>query len=1098
VTDATNVVTLDSTGVADLHGNAGTGSSDSNKYAIYTTRPSSTIALAAGETSLVTITFSEAVTGFTAADLTVANGTVGGLSSSDGGVTWTTTLTPTLGVLDATNVITLDDTGVHDRAGNAGSGSTDSNNYAISTMVPTATVTLSDTALRIGDTATVTITFSEAVTGFTNADLTIDNGTLTAVSSSDGGVTWSATFTPAAATTDASNVIRLDNTGVVNAGSVAGVGHTESANYTVDTVRPTATVVLTDGALLAGETSLVTFTFSEAVTGFTTADLAADSGAVSGLNSADGGVTWTATLTPTAGVTDASNAITLDLSGVADLAGNAGAGSANSGNYTVSTVRPTATIAVATTTLGVGATSAVTITFSEPVTGFDNSDLTVGHGTLSAVASSDGGITWSATLTPDSAVNAAGNVITLNGAGVHNAAGNAASGTIASNSYTVSTAPGTPDTPSQPSTVDGVPLTTVTITDPATGLANHQVTVPVVLPGRSDDPSSPNPGLADIPLGVTPSGGHGTTLTVSLPAGTGLEASGPTGLLTNAQALLDLVLRIEQKTATGSTVQQDMTGHGSAFLHDLTGGTLLQTQTLVPTVAAGAGPQTIHISGSSTSPAPGQPANGTAIGLVIDASHLPGGSVLELNNVDFAAVVGAATLRGGDGRNFVVGDDASQNILLGADDDVLYGGGGNDIVGSAGGNDYLDGGSGNDMVAGGIGNDTLVGGSGDDVLQGGRSDQGAWQFYLGGDGAVSARHQTAVFAPAQTESLQRAELNGANADLAFLNATPAQLTELALLYHAAFGRAPDLPGFNFWLHTGMTVADIARDFVKSSEWQSSGLDQVSDQAFVQHLYQQVLGRAADADGQANWLARLAGTDGQPASSRAEVLLGFAESAEHRALENGSAGILIGTASVTREGSWIAGAGDNRLDGGAGSDVLVGGDGVDTAVYSGALAAYQFLLGSDGTVHVADKANSDVDTISGIEQGAFSDGTVDLRFTQAAPDTLKTLGLLYEAVLDRAGDLAGFSWWAAQHVGAGQMATGFADSAEFHGRYDGMDNAALVHALYANSGLADTAAGGSARWVDYLAAHSRAELVGAWVANTDVAAAQFGTHGLWLV
>jgi hypothetical protein len=31
--------------------------------------------LAAGETSLVTITFSEAVSGFTTADLTVANGT---------------------------------------------------------------------------------------------------------------------------------------------------------------------------------------------------------------------------------------------------------------------------------------------------------------------------------------------------------------------------------------------------------------------------------------------------------------------------------------------------------------------------------------------------------------------------------------------------------------------------------------------------------------------------------------------------------------------------------------------------------------------------------------------------------------------------------------------------------------------------------------------------------------------------------------------------------------------------------------------------------------------------------------------------------------
>ncbi len=41
----------------------------------------------------------------------------------------------------------------------------------------------------------MTITFSEAVSGFDNSDLTIANGTLSNVSSSDGGVTWTATFT---------------------------------------------------------------------------------------------------------------------------------------------------------------------------------------------------------------------------------------------------------------------------------------------------------------------------------------------------------------------------------------------------------------------------------------------------------------------------------------------------------------------------------------------------------------------------------------------------------------------------------------------------------------------------------------------------------------------------------------------------------------------------------------------------------------------------------------------------------------------------------------------------------------------------------------
>jgi hypothetical protein len=36
---------------------------------------------------------------------------------------------------------------------------------------------VADPALKIGETSLVTITFSEAVTGFSNADLTIANGT---------------------------------------------------------------------------------------------------------------------------------------------------------------------------------------------------------------------------------------------------------------------------------------------------------------------------------------------------------------------------------------------------------------------------------------------------------------------------------------------------------------------------------------------------------------------------------------------------------------------------------------------------------------------------------------------------------------------------------------------------------------------------------------------------------------------------------------------------------------------------------------------------------------------------------------------------------
>ena len=168
----------------------------------------------------------------------------------------------------------------------------------VDAVAPTATIVVADDALRAGESSLVTITFSEAVSGLTNADLTIANGTLTAVSSGDGGVTWTATFTPSADTTEASNLITLDNTGVSDGAGNTGLGTTDSNNYAIDTLRPTATIVVADNALQAGESSLVTITFSEAVSGLTNADLTIANGTLTAVSSGDGGVTWTATFTP--------------------------------------------------------------------------------------------------------------------------------------------------------------------------------------------------------------------------------------------------------------------------------------------------------------------------------------------------------------------------------------------------------------------------------------------------------------------------------------------------------------------------------------------------------------------------------------------------------------------------------------------------------------------------------------------------------------------------------------------------------------------------------------------------------------------------------
>ncbi|MBG0841929.1 Ig-like domain-containing protein [Pseudomonas toyotomiensis] len=443
VTDSTNLVTLDNTGVQDTAGNAGVGTTDSNNYAIDTQRPTAGIvitdtALKAGQSTTVTITFSEVVTGLTTADFSVANGTLGNLSSSDGGITWTATLTPDADVTDATNLITLDNTGYTDAAGNTGTGATDSNNYVIDSQRPTASIVVGNTSLSIGDSTTVTITFSEAVTGLTIADFTVANGALSNLSSNDGGVTWTATLTPSADVASPTNLITLANTGYTDTVGNTGSSPTDSNNYSVDTQRPTATIVVNDTVLAAGETTTVTVTFNEAISGLTLANFAVANGVLSNLSTSDN-ITWTATLTPNANTSDATNLITLNNSGVQDQVGNTGVGTTDSNNYAIDTQRPTAGIVITDTALKAGQSTTVTITFSEVVTGLTTADFSVANGTLSNLSSSDGGITWTATLTPDANVTDATNLITLDNTGYTDAAGNTGTGITTSNNYTIDT-----------------------------------------------------------------------------------------------------------------------------------------------------------------------------------------------------------------------------------------------------------------------------------------------------------------------------------------------------------------------------------------------------------------------------------------------------------------------------------------------------------------------------------------------------------------------------------------------------------------------------------------------------------------------------------
>ncbi|MEQ1346166.1 Ig-like domain-containing protein, partial [Acinetobacter seifertii] len=98
---------------------------------------------------------------------------------------------------------------------------------------------------------------------------------------------------------------------------------------TVDALAPTLAISATDLNLAAGESTTVTFTFSEAVTGFDASDVTLAGGTLAGLASTDGGKTWTATFTQDGTATPPSLSVANGT--YTDLAGNPGSGASLAG-----------------------------------------------------------------------------------------------------------------------------------------------------------------------------------------------------------------------------------------------------------------------------------------------------------------------------------------------------------------------------------------------------------------------------------------------------------------------------------------------------------------------------------------------------------------------------------------------------------------------------------------------------------------------------------------------------------------------------------------------------------------------------------------------
>ena len=109
----------------------------------------------------------------------------------------------------------------------------------IDTTTPTLAITAPDTNLIAGETTTVTFGFSEAVTGFTDADISATGGTLTRITADSNGITftsaYTATFTPEP-DYNGPATIRVGHSAYSDLHNNEGTGH--ALHLTIETIAP--------------------------------------------------------------------------------------------------------------------------------------------------------------------------------------------------------------------------------------------------------------------------------------------------------------------------------------------------------------------------------------------------------------------------------------------------------------------------------------------------------------------------------------------------------------------------------------------------------------------------------------------------------------------------------------------------------------------------------------------------------------------------------------------------------------------------------------------------------------------------------------------
>ncbi|MFT4101551.1 MAG: Ig-like domain-containing protein [Burkholderiaceae bacterium] len=354
---------------------------------------------AANHPVLLTFSFSEAVQGFTASDITVSGGTAGAFTAIDAS-TYTLTVTPTPGQGHSLIVTVPQGATTSEASGSASSAST--HQFAIDTVAPTLDISDNASGSATNQAVLFTFTFNEPVTGFTASDITVTGGG-TVGSLTGNGSTYHLLVNLPTGNSEDTISVSVSAGAALDAGGNPSGADSQSQRY--DTVAPTLDITSDGGATAHGRTTF-TFTFSESMTGFTLEDIALDSGTVVGQLGGSGAV-YTLLVDPPGNNSGTMN-VSVAAGSAIDAAGNALANADTLPQPFDTRVPPPSLSGFVDNVTNAhdiaNGPVTFTLTFDQAVTGLgtDPSDLSVTNGRIDSVTPRAGtnGSTYDVVVTP--------------------------------------------------------------------------------------------------------------------------------------------------------------------------------------------------------------------------------------------------------------------------------------------------------------------------------------------------------------------------------------------------------------------------------------------------------------------------------------------------------------------------------------------------------------------------------------------------------------------------------------------------------------------------------------------------------------------------